>query len=236
VQKIPLKNGYLDLSKTLEKINNKTSIIYIVNPNMPTGRSYSHAKIDEFISKVPKNILIVIDEAYIEFAVGIEKSFELDHNLIKKYDNLLITRTFSKMFALAGYRIGYMISSKRTVDLFKKAIQVFPLSRISVQFAYQALLDIPYYENIYLINKDEKKKYYAFFDRNKLDYFESAGNFIYINTKNETWKNAELRLFLLKNHKILIRNVLDVGLRITVGTPKQNALVQKGIKEFLDGQ
>lgn len=235
-QKIPLKNGFIDLDLTLEKINKNTSIIYIVNPNMPTGTSYSYKKIDEFISKVPKNILVIIDQAYVEFSIGVQKSFEFAHDLIKKYNNILITRTFSKIFAIAAYRIGYMVASKSIVSLFQKAVQVFPLTNISAQYACVALSDINYYENIYKVNCEEKEKYYSFFESVNLEYYKSDTNFIYIITKNEKWKNAELRLYLLKKHHILIRNILTIGLRITVGTPDENILVRKAIQEFIDAQ
>ncbi len=235
-KKIALKNGYIDLDATLKNIDKKTSIIYIVNPNMPTGTSYNYDELDKFLSKVPTNILVVIDEAYIEFSIGVKKSFEHDHKLVKKYDNVLITRTFSKMFAIAGHRIGYMVASEHIVELFKRAIQVFPVSSLSSMVALKVLTDIPYYENVYKLNKIEKEKFYEFFDKHNLKYYKTSGNFIYINTEDTKWVNKELRIFLLSKHAILIRNIRNIGLRMTVGTKEENILVRKGIEEFLNGK
>ena len=234
LKKIPLKNGYINLDKTLKSIDTKTSIIYIVNPNMPTGTSYTYDELNNFISKVPSNILVVIDEAYIEFNIGVRNSFKFDHKLIKNYDNVLITRTFSKLFALAGHRIGYMVASEHIVDLFKRAIQIFPVSALSSQVAIKAISDIPYYENICKLNRIEKEKFYKFFDKHKIQHYKTSGNFIYINTKNTKWTNKELRLFLLAKHKILIRNIRKIGLRITIGTKKENVLVRNAIEDFLN--
>ena len=235
-KEIPLKDGYLDFDEILNNIDSKTSIIYLVNPNMPTGTAYSEDDIINFIKKIPNNILIVIDEAYIEYSLGVKESYIFDTKLIEKFDNILITRTFSKLFALAGYRIGYVLSSKYIIKLFKNAIQAFPLSNISANYATKALSDINYYENIVKINKKEKDKYYKFFINNNLKFLHSEANFLYIDTSNEKWMNKDLRIFLLTKCKIWIRNVKDFALRITIGTPEQNLLVLKGIKKFLDEQ
>ena len=236
VKKIKLKCGYIDLNGILDKIDDKTRVIYVVNPNMPTGTTHSLEIMESFIKQIPNNILIVLDEAYMEYAVGIQQSFYNDHYLLNKYNNLLITRTFSKLFAIASLRIGYVLSNKKTIDLFKRAIQIFPLPDVSSKYALLALSDLEFYKNIVRIVENERKHYYELFRENNLKFYKSYANFVYLVTRNEKWTNSEMRLYLLKKYGILIRNVQDFALRITIGTPNENKLVLQGIQEFLNEQ
>lgn len=236
IRKSELKNWKIDLDSIYKLIDKNTTIVYIVNPNMPTGTYNYFSDIVKFIKKVNKNfkdVTIVIDEAYIEYAVGISESYKNDEYLISNFDNVIITRTFSKLFGLASFRIGYCFASKENIEIFRRTAQYFPVSKYSYQAAHAALNDINFYNNI--INKTNKEKDFLYKEFNKLNlnYIKSYGNFIFINLSNKNFKNSELEEFLLQNYGLLIRSVQDFALRITIGTRDENKILIKGMKEFL---
>ena len=228
IKKVKLVDGLIDLNKTLEAIDEKTSIVYVVNPNMPTGKFNDEKKIIGFMEKVPENVLVVLDEAYSEIARGFEETFESNKELIEKFDNLIITHTFSKMYALASMRIGYMISKPYIVDLFNKAYQYLPVNKYSLQAAAAAIQDIDYYKNIRNIIISEKEKYYKVLNELGMKYYHSYGNFIYVFTED----NKAFEDYLVKKYGVLIRSVRDEAIRISIGTIEENKMVLDGLKEY----
>ncbi len=233
IKKVPLVNWKIDLNKMLEAIDDKTTIIYVVNPNMPTGTFNSHKDIIEFLNKVPKDVLVVIDEAYVEFAVGLEESYKNDRDILKHFDNVIITRTFSKMFGLASFRIGYCLSSKENITIFKKTGQYFPVSKYSFQAANAAMNDVTYYHNVLNETTKAKEYFYKQLDEMKIPYVKSFGNFIFLDLTNEKrFSNKDMENYLLSEYGVLIRCVQNFGIRITIGTEFENELLLKGIKEF----
>ena len=228
VKKVDLVDGLIDLDKMYEAIDENTSIVYIVNPNMPTGKLNPYEKITEFMDKVRDDVLVVIDEAYGEYAFGIDECYKMDKQLIDKYDNLIITHTLSKLYALGSFRVGYMLSRPYITNLFRKAYQYLPVNKYSLQAASIALQDQAYYDNIINIINSEKERYYAVLDKVGLKYYKSYGNFIYILVDN----NKEFEEYLVSKYGFLIRSVKEDALRITVGTEEENNIVLKALEEF----
>lgn len=228
VKKIPLTEGKIDLDKTLEAIDENTAIIYVVNPNMPTGKINSHNELVSFLQKVPSHILVVIDEAYGEYAFGIEKCYEQDKQLIEEFDNIIITHTLSKLYALGAFRVGYMIARPYITALFRKSYQYLPVNKYSLQAAMAAISDREYYNNIIDIINGEKDKYYKLLDELKIKYYKSYGNFIYVLVPD----NKKFEEFLVSKYAVLIRSVKNNAIRITVGTIDENKLVLKALKEY----
>ena len=228
VKKIELNDGLIDLDRTLAAIDDKTAIVYVVNPNMPTGKYNNLEAIMHFMDKVPSNVLVVLDEAYIEYAEGIEQAYKNDKVLIDKYDNLIITHTWSKLFALASFRIGYMMAKPYIVSLFRKAYQYLPVNKYSIQAANAVYKDLNYYSNIINITNEEKEKYYSLLDELGLKYYKSKGNFVYILVDN----NQDFYEFLIKKYGVAVRAVRDNALRISIGKPEENELVFKGLREY----
>ena len=228
VKEVDLIDGLIDLDKMYETIDKNTSIIYIVNPNMPTGKLNSHENIKLFLDKVPSNILVVLDEAYGEYAFGFEKNYEQNKELIEKYDNIIITHTFSKMYAIASFRIGYMIARPYIVDLFRKSYQYLPVNKYSIQAAIAVLSDIDHYKKILKKINIEKEKYYSVLDELNIKYYKSAGNFIYIFLDN----NTSFQKYLVSKYGVLIRVIKNDAVRITVGSSRENKIVLKAFKEF----
>lgn len=239
IRKVNLKNWSISLEETLNYINNHTTIVYIVNPNMPTGTFIEHEKIIWFLNELRNkgyDLLVVIDEAYIEYAKGIEQSYIDDKYIIDNYDNVIITRTFSKLYALASFRIGYCISSKKNIDIFKKTYQYLPVSKYSYQAATAALLDINYYNKIISKTNDEKQFLYDELSRLNFKYQKSYGNYIFVDLSDKKFSNKELEDYLINNHGLLIRSIKDFAIRITIGTREENLILVKGLKEFLNNE
>ena len=230
--KVDLNDGKMNLQSILDKINKNTKAIYLVNPNMPTGGYCSMDDIVTFMEQVPNNIVVILDEAYIEFAIGFEMTFKNNKKLINRFNNLIITHTFSKVFGLANLRIGYAIADREIINVLKNALPPFLISDHSMNMALLALDDLVYYDNVIKKINEEKEYLYSEFDKLDLDYIKSYGNFIFVYTRN--FKNKDIYNHLLVNFGVLIRCIKDIGLRITVGTHEENLELIKGIKDFLN--
>ncbi len=234
IKKVNLTNGKIDLDKFYRAIDNKTRIIYIVNPNMPTGTFNKKDELIKFIDKVPSNILIIIDGAYSEYALGIDKSIALDKELISEYDNVLITHTFSKLYGIASFRVGYAIAKPYIVDLFDRALQALPVNKYSLQAATIVMQDKKFYDNIIKKTNDEIKFLYKEYDELGLEYLKTNGNFIYVKTENLKLSNKEIRQFVLEDTGVMIRSVRDNALRITVGTHDENVKLIDSLRKLFN--
>ncbi len=228
-----LEDYNYDLNSILNAINSNTKIIYITNPNMPTGTYINQKELYDFVEKVPKNILLVIDEAYCEFANANDFPYKTSE-LIKTHDNILILHTFSKFFGLSGFRIGYALSSKYLIDAMKKTYQPLSTNKYAIYAATAAINDRQWYSDMKAKAISEKEYLYNEFAKLNLNFIKSQGNYIFLITKEEKWENHELRMFLLVNYSICIRNVRTIGLRLTIGNHKQNQILISGIKAFLN--
>ena len=234
VKKVDLIEGKIDLDKTLEAIDEKTKIIYIVNPNMPTGTLNTKEELIKFMNKVPSDILVIVDGAYSEYSFGIDESIEIDRELINKYDNILITHTFSKLYGIASFRVGYAIAKPYIIDLFYKALQALPVNKYSLQAANIVLNDKPFYNNIIKQTQEEINYLYGEYDKLGLKYLKTNGNFIYVKTDDLKVTNAEIRQFVLEDSGVMIRCVRNQALRITVGNHEENVKLIKSLRKFFE--
>lgn len=218
VKEIPLKNLKYDLDAILKSISPKTKVIFIANPNNPTGTYVKTEEVKGFLKKVPKDILVVFDEAYIEFTDS--SDFPKLINLIEKRP-LALLRTFSKIYGLAGLRIGYMLASKSFISAAERVRQPFNTNLLAQAAAIAALDDKNFVKKSRNLVKKEGKFLYDSFSRLGIPYTESATNFILIRV-GPTAKT--LYSSLLK--KGLIVRCMGEGLkeyiRITIGTRKEN--------------
>jgi len=203
--------------RVLTELNNKTKIVVLVNPNNPTGTSIKDADIIKILKKSLKNnVIVLIDEAYYQFYGNNSK------NLIKKYDNLIITRTFSKAFGLAGLRLGYIISNEQIIKNLKKVISPYSVNSV-VLVAGKAALDDTNFINDYISEVKENKKYINYeLNRLGIKTIPSESNFLIANFEDKC--NIVYRE--LKKRNILVRNLtqyplLKDCLRIGIGTKDQ---------------
>ena len=178
---IPLKNNTFDLNGILEKINEKTKIIYITNPNNPTGTIITENEQREFLKKVPKDILVVLDEAYAEFVT--DNNYPKSENLLTEYDNICILRTFSKAYGLAGLRVGYGMASEKTIQELDKARVPFNIATIAQKAAIVALEDETFVEYCKEKNKETLEYLYKELEEMKMNYIKSEANFIMIDSR-----------------------------------------------------
>ncbi|MBI2995451.1 MAG: histidinol-phosphate transaminase [Candidatus Melainabacteria bacterium] len=219
-----LKNNFqLNVNKILKLINKKTKIIFICSPNNPTGNLMNKEDI-KTILKTGK--IVFLDEAYIEFG---GKSLV---KWIEKYPNLIIGRTFSKIYGLAGFRVGYAFIHKSLVRYYLNSITPFVVSRPAQAAALAALDDKNFVKKTIKMVKNGKRFYYKEFKKLGIEYIPSDANFITIKTKK---KSKELADKLLKKG-IIARECSSFGqgseylLRITIGTREQNKRVVEEIK------
>lgn len=215
---VPLKNYKFDLEGILSKINNKTKLIYITNPNNPTGTIVSHNELEEFFKKVPSNVLVVLDEAYYEFVTNAEYPNSI--KLLKKYNNVCILRTFSKAYGLAGLRIGYGIASPEIIAELEKARVPFNASFVSQQAALTALEDSEFVNNCIKRNEEVLEYLYSELDKLNIFYIKSEANFIMIDTKMD----STLAFEKLLKQGFIIRpgfQKMETFIRVTIGTMEQ---------------
>ncbi len=225
-----LKDYALDLDDMHKLIDGKTKVVFISNPNNPTGTFFSNDKIINFIKKVKDGVLVVIDEAYIEY---IGKSLIEDIN-IADFPNILVLRTFSKVYGLAGLRVGYGIGHKDLISLMDRVREPFNVSSLSLAAAAAALKDKEYLEKVITTNETEKNYLYGRFKKIGLEFVKTGANFILVKLKGQ--KAAEISEKLM-NAGVIVRHMDRFGygdmVRITVGTHKENVKLIKALRRLI---
>lgn len=179
--KLDLK-GAFDLSEILDAITEKTKIVFLCNPNNPTGASYSQEDFDAFMEHVPAHVLVVIDEAYIEFADD-----ELCVDALKYFDGkrgLVVLRTFSKAYALAGARVGYGLMPAPLVDAINKVREPFNVNVFAQAMAYYSMIDREELAWRVAENKEVREKMQSALDEMGAHYYKSQTNFVWFSVKD----------------------------------------------------
>jgi len=234
VREIPLTDGRHDLSGMLQAIDKDTRVVWICNPNNPSGTYVSEQDLIAFIDNVPKHVLVVVDEAYYEYVRA--DDFPQTVPLLDKYENLMILRTFSKAYGLAALRIGYGIASESLIREIEPAREPFNTSTLAQTAALAALEDQEFIVNCAKQNEKGLELYYCFCDENGLKYNQSEGNFILIDFGIE---GNEVFQYLLERG-IIVRSGNALGfptsVRITVGTEEQNLQVIDTLKSLLQAK
>lgn len=223
---VPLIRFRHDLNGMAAKINDRTQMIFICNPNNPTGTLLHPHEIKEFIQKVPSDTIVVLDHAYEEYVTDPTYSNMVDE--IAHFENLVILRTFSKLYGLAGLRIGYGIGSERMIETLNKVRQPFNTSLLSQKGALAALDDKPHLKASRKTNLDGKKYLYECFKELNIHYVPTEANFIFF----EMERGKEFFDWMLKEG-VIIRHIKGDMLRVTIGKPKENQLFKKKLKQFL---
>lgn len=224
VRTTPLKDGYFDLDAMYEQINDSTKLIWICNPNNPTGTYLPHDEIESFIQKVPDDIIVLIDEAYIEFATAEDMPNSLE--LLSQYDQVVVLRTFSKAYGLASQRIGYAIASEDLLNQLDIVRLPFNVTSLSAVAADAALKDQNYLRDITTKNRIEIEKYLnASFSEH---LYDSQTNFVFVNTEEPQM----LYDALIKEG--FITRPFPNGVRITAGFSEHNDQVIKVLESFFN--
>jgi histidinol-phosphate aminotransferase len=203
----------------------KPEIIFICTPNNPTGDAIDVLKLKEFLAKIDKETLVVIDGAYMEYAAFKDASKKVDaKELIEAYENVIYLGTFSKAYGLGGMRVGFGLANPKIIKELYKLRPPFNITTLSLEAASVALEDEEFVHNSISANFEEMKRYEEFALEKKIDIIKSFTNFITL-CLNETQNSTELSNALLRQGMI-VRNLSGYGLnaiRVTVGTPEQNS-------------
>lgn len=223
----------IDLNAILTRITPKTKMLFLTNPNNPTGDALPAEDIRAFLKKVPSEILVVMDEAYIEFAEP-----ETDPDSVGLFnrgmDNLVILRTFSKIYGLAGIRVGYGIAHPDLIALIHAIKPPFTVSAAAQAMAIAALDSSDYYSRVINDVKVSREYFYSRLDKMGLEYVRSNTNFILINTG---FDSKELSEKLLEKG-VIVRPTggykLPISIRVTFGTSRQNEIFFDSLEGVLD--
>ncbi len=229
---IPTIQFQWDAAGILKAIDNKSKLIFIANPNNPTGSMISHDAFENFMDKVPDNVLVVLDEAYAEYVK--DPDYPDSSILFKKYPNLIILRTFSKIYGLAACRLGYAIAREDIAKQIDQHRLPFAISELSGRAAMAALDDQRYVKECARINAEERG--YLYREIRELGYhvLPSQSNFLYLYFKTPKTKEA-LRLHLL-DRGIVARDITPFGhpngLRFSTWHHEASLKVLKAITSF----
>jgi histidinol-phosphate aminotransferase len=229
----PALNYGHDLDAMLQRVTEKTRLVFIANPNNPTGTLLDQAGLESFIQALPDTCVCVLDEAYIEFVDDESKVDSIAW--LNKFANLIITRTFSKAYGLAGLRIGYSLSSPQVADILSRVRQPFNINMLALAAAEAALTDKEHLQNTIAVNAQGMQFITEGFKKLGLEWVPSAGNFVLVDLKQSALPVYEA--LLLKG--VIVRPVgvyeLPNHLRITIGTQTENALLIQALTEVLGG-
>ena len=225
---VPLKNNKFDIDGIINAITEKTKIIYITNPNNPTGTIVTEKEIQKLINKVRKDILIVSDEAYYEYVVN--EDFPKTIEKVTKYNNLCVLRTFSKAYGLAAMRIGYLIGSEKLIEGLNKVRLTFNVSEVSQLSAKIAIDDQKFIDDCKRKNYLTKKQLYKCLDELNIEYVPSETNFVLI-------KNIDGIFEVLTKNNIISKlfNINDEEyFRLTIGKKEDIKKIIKILKKYCD--
>ena len=231
---VPAKNHGHDLPAMLAAIEDDTRLVFLANPNNPTGTFIKAAEIEDFLSKVPAHVVVVLDEAYNEFLAK-EDQFE-SAQWVKKYPNLLVSRTFSKAYGLAGLRVGFAIAQPALTDLMNRIRQPFNVNALAQAAAVAALNDQAFLERSAENNREGYAQLVEAFDKLGLEYVPSYGNFVLVKVGDDAGAGARINLALLKQG-VIVRPVGNYGLpewlRISIGLPEENEVLIEALTHAL---
>ena len=213
----------------------KPSIIFLCTPNNPTGDAIDTASLMKFISKIDDDTLVVVDGAYMEYAIAKDKSRSLEpKDLIKKFNNVIYLGTFSKAFGLGGMRVGYGIANETIIKELTKLRPPFNITTLSLEAASIAIEDDEFVKKSIKLNFDEMKRYESFAKEQKVDIINSYTNFVTL-CFNSTQNSTQISNNLLKKGMI-VRDLSGYGMnaiRVTVGLSEQNDKFFELISEYL---
>lgn len=231
---VPARDFGHDLPAMLRAVTADTNLIFIANPNNPTGTFIPAADIEQLLQQLPARVMVVLDEAYNEYLPP-ELRFD-SCAWVKRFPNLIVSRTFSKAYGLAGLRVGYAIAQPEVTDLMNRVRQPFNVNTLAQVAALAALEDHDFLQQTYMLNRDGLALMTATFDALGLEYIPSYANFILVKVGDSVDAGAKVNQALLKRG-IIVRPVgnydLPQWLRISIGLPEENQAFLRAFPEAL---
>lgn len=234
VREVPMINGEHDLEGMLSQIDENTQLLWICNPNNPTGTYIPEETLISFLKRVPEHVTVVSDEAYYEYAVA--SDYPQTIPLIKQFPNLVITRTFSKAYGLASLRVGYAIAHPDFIAQVEPTREPFNVSRLAQNATAEAIKDQAFIQKSVELNRKGLEQYYEFCDRAGLNYYKSEANFILIffDVPGDAVFDYLLRNgFIVRSGEAL---GVPQSVRITIGTEEDNQKVIQLLEAFVNAR
>jgi histidinol-phosphate aminotransferase len=220
-----------DLGAMHALVGPATRVVFIANPNNPTGTWLTDNELREFISSLPAHVMVVVDEAYFEYVV--QEHYSDSVPWLQEFPNLIIARTFSKAYGLAGLRVGYSVSRPEVAELLNRVRHPFNVNTIAQAAALAALDDNAHLQQCVQANLAGLQQLAAGFDALGLSYIESVANFIAV----DTGRRAEPVYQRLLQEGVIVRPVANYGLpnhlRVSVGLPEENLRLLAALKKAL---
>ncbi len=230
--KVPLRFWTHDLVAMAERVNDRTRLVFISNPNNPTGTIVTDAQVDAFLERVPERAIVVFDEAYFEYVEHSAYPRTLDY--VRSGRNVIALRTFSKSYGLAGIRLGYGIARPDIVHHLNQVREPFNVSSIAQAAGIAALEDSDFLQRTLKMNREGKALFYDAFRRLGLSWVPTEGNFVWVDVGRPCVPVFEA--LLRKGIIVRTGDIFDAPthLRVTIGTAEQNQIFLSALQEVLN--
>ncbi|WP_445664559.1 histidinol-phosphate transaminase [Fodinibius sp. AD559] len=234
INRVPVTDDYrFDLEAVADCISDRTKMIYIANPNNPTGTYITDSEFERFMRKVPRDVLVVMDEAYYEYAKEVA---DYPHSLDYDYDNVITLRTFSKAYGLAGFRIGYAIASEKIISEMMKTKLTFEPTTPAQAAALAALGDQQFLKKTKDVVEEGKNRLYQFFEKHHVNYVPSISNSVMMILPDEQQAIDFTQAMLEEG--VILRRINAFGLpncvRITIGRKKEMSHFERSFKKVMN--
>jgi histidinol-phosphate aminotransferase len=233
---VPAKNFGHDLDAMLAAIRPDTHLVFIANPNNPTGTMLTAAELESFLRRAPKKVVVVVDEAYNEYLAPALRCPSIDW--IASFPNLIVTRTFSKVYGLAGLRVGYAVCQPEIADLLNRVRQPFNVNNLAIAGAVAALTDHDFLRESFELNVTGMQQLLQGCKRLGISWIPSYANFITVEIPRlNTQSQAGAVFQKLLRHGMIVRPLANYGmpdhLRVTVGLARENARFLEALEAVL---
>ena len=227
---VPAKHFGHDLDAMRAAIRPETRLIWIANPNNPTGTFLPYAQVRAFLATLPADVIVVLDEAYNDYLPPSERQDA--GQWIQEFPNLVVVRTFSKIYGLAGLRVGYALAAPEVADLINRVRQPFNVNNLALAAAMAALDDHVFLAESYELNRRGLEQIIAGLKRLGLEHIPAHGNFVTFKTEQAAVVNQKLL-----QQGVIVRPIAGYGLpdwlRVTIGTESENAVFLQALAKAL---
>ncbi len=230
---VPAKDWGHDLDAMAAAVNSATRLVFVANPNNPTGTWIGRDALERFLARVPEQVIVVLDEAYTEYVEGDDMPNGIDY--LERYPNLLVSRTFSKAYGLASLRVGYGLCSPAIADAMNRVRQPFNVNSLALAAAVATLADTAYLERSRRLNSEGMAQLEQGFAELGLQWIPSRGNFVAVDLGREAGPVFQALL----REGVIVRPVANYGmpqhLRVSVGLPEENRRFLQALAGVLTG-
>jgi len=231
---IPLIGWRHDVRAMAEAVSRRTRMIFLANPENPVGTMVGRKEFERFLKAIPRRVMIVLDQAYFEYVRAKDYFNGIDY--LKRYPNLVVLRTFSKIYGLAGLRIGYGVAHPQIVSDVDRVRPPFNVNRLAQEAAIAALEDVEFVRKSIESNEAGRRYLYGEFERLGLEYIPSQTNFVLVRAGRERLDGNAVAQAMMR-HGVIVRPMACFGLRdyvrITIGRPEENRLAIRVLRQCL---